>query len=110
MNDKVEEIDPLRNAALAGSEAYRCKSNQNASYGVAAKVKKVVDTMPILTRPVADKLAEKITDKAHQSVASSVWGKIKTKDNMGIDDMIKFCKEQKYDKLFDGLVLIISYG
>ena len=77
---------------------------------MASKAKQVIDTMPILTKPVADKLDEKITDKAHQSIESSVWGKIKTQDDMGIDDAIKFCKEQKQDKLFGGLVLIISYG
>ena len=71
-------------------------------------MKKIIDTMPILTLAVADKLAQKVTDKVNQTVAGSIWGKIKAQDDMGIDGMIKFCNEQKRDKLFGNLVLIPS--
>ena len=106
--DRVKEIDPLRNATLAGSETYHAKSAKNAFFDVATKVRKVIDTMPILTIPVAVKLAGRITDKVNQTVASSIWGKIKTQDAMGMDAMIKFCKDQKHDKLFDNLAHIPS--
>ena len=75
MTEKVKEIGPLRNAALAGAGAYNSKSNLNAKVDVASKVKKLIDTMPILSKPVASKLAEKMTDKVHQSISISIWGR-----------------------------------
>ena len=110
MTGKVAEIDPLRNAALAGSEAYRNKSALNAQFDVAVKVEKLIDSMPILANPVATKLAEKIVDKVNHAVPSSVWAKIDQQEKaLGIDDMIKLCKEQKHDKLFDAVVFIDTY-
>ena len=99
----------MRNAALTGADAYRCKSNLNAKFDVASKVKKIIDIMPILTKPVASKIVEKMTDKVHQSISSSIWWKIKQQDTMTLDEMIKFRREQKHDELFGALASIVIY-
>ena len=109
MTEKVKEIDPLRNAALSGSEAYHAKSSQSKVFDVKVKVKKIIDEMPIFSKPVATKLAERMVDKVNQSISSSIWGKIKQQDAMTLGDMIKYCKEQKHDKLFGVLVFICTY-
>ena len=110
MTEKVAEIDPLRNAALAGSEAYHNKSALNAQFDAAVKVRKLLDSMPILTKPVAVKLAEKIVDRVNHAVSSSVWAKIDQQEkDLSIEDMVKFCKEQKHDKLFGAVVFIDTY-
>ena len=102
-------MESLRNASLAGAENYHSRSSKNAAFDVSTKVKSLIDTTPILSKPVASKLAGKITDKVNQTIAASIWGKIKTQQDMDVDGMIKYCKIQKHDKLFGNLVLIASH-
>ena len=59
--EKVTELDQLRNASLSGSETYRAKSTISAQFDINSEVKKVGDSMHVLTNEVAEKLAGRVT-------------------------------------------------
>ena len=75
MSDKDIAVDQIRSDAISHSETYKAKKNTDAEFNLKPLVEGIVHSMPVLTKPVAKKLAQKVTDKVSQACTSSIWGK-----------------------------------
>ena len=70
-------------------------------FRVSELIQDLIDTMPIITVPVADRLAERQIDTKEQAVANSIFGKIKAIGSTNIENTIKYTMSQKKDSLYD---------
>ena len=96
-SEKITELDQLRNAALTGSEAYSAKAKVNERYDILNQVKAVTDSMPVLAKLTAVKLAERVQDKVRTAIMTSIWGKITSHGDLETEGMIAYTKTQKKD-------------
>ena len=51
--------------------------------------------MPILTKLIAEKLAERAQDKVHNAISTSIWGKVTSQGDLKPEEMTTFAKTQK---------------
>ena len=98
--EKVAELEQIRNAALSGSETYRSKSKACAQFNINSEVKKIIDSMPVLTNKVAEKLADRVNGKVRQATMVSIWGKIQSQECLAVRDMVEYAKSQKKDTYY----------
>ena len=59
MSDKAIAADQIRADALSQAETYRAKKDTNSEFNIKPLVDGIVHSMPVLTKPVAKKLAQK---------------------------------------------------
>ena len=102
--DKATELEVLRNAALSGSDTYTAKRKLNERYNLLVQVKAVADSMPILTKLTASKLAERVRDRVRSAIMTSIWGKIAAQGELTTDQMIAYVKTQKKDSNYKSIV------
>ena len=107
-SEKITEIEQLRNSALAGSESYAAKSTANKRYDIAAQVKAVIDSMPILTQFTAVKLAGRVQDKVQNAILTSIWGKIAAQGELKIEEMTAYAKANKKDTYYNPFCVPLS--
>ena len=100
MYEKVAELDQLRSASLSGSETYHASSTICAQFNINSEVKKVVDSTPVLTNKVAEKLAGRATEKVLHATTVSICGKIQSQECLSISDMMEYDKSQKKDTYY----------
>ena len=93
--EKVNDLDQLRNAALAACTAYTVKSVRNERFDLLNQVQAVSDTMPTLTKMVAVKLADRAKEKVRSAAMTSICGKIAAQGELATDAMISYAKTQK---------------
>ena len=101
MEGEVTELDRLRNAALAGCGTHTAKSSRNERSKLVVQVQDVTDTMPVLTKLISSKLAERVKERVRNAVMSSICGKIAHQGDLATDDMIAYAKTQKMDAYYN---------
>ena len=105
MIERLHETDSLRNKALADAETYNAAKLDNALYDILARTKAVTDTMPLITIPVAERIAERQNEIAWRAVLESATGKIESLRREGeistVTDKIKIGKTLKKDGYYD---------
>ena len=95
------DAESVRNKVLSSSEEYNSVSSGNAFFELHTKVKHVIDTMPMFTMIVADKVVEETLDICRTSVLSSIKAKVNQSELSTVDEITKFAKTQKKDALYD---------
>ena len=102
MLEKLYEVDSLRNKVLASAKNYDKRSTSNAEFNLDASVKAAVDTMPLFTSAVADKVTSKSQDMIRAASISSISFKLNQQEDMKtVDKAISYAKAQKKDSLYD---------
>lgn len=102
------ELEQLRNAALSGSETYHAKSAIAAQFCINTEVKKIIDSMPVMTTKIAEKLAQRVLEKVRQASSVSIWGKIQSQEHQSTAEMIEYAKTQKKDSFYDPVAPIFT--
>ena len=100
MNEQLFYADKLRNAALSMAEQYDLKSTSTPSFNVQPMTKAAADSMPLFSKEVAEKLADKQIEISKAITLSSINGKIKAQDKLKVDAEIKFAKGKKKDSYY----------
>lgn len=101
MFERLMDADAVRNKSMASSEEYNKASTKNPLFGLGAKVKHVIDSMPRFSIIVARKLVDKTIDLCRTSILSSIRKKANQLEDGTVDKIIKFVKTQKKDGLYD---------
>ena len=101
--EKLTDAESIRNKTLSLAKEYDkvAPTGTYESVGLHAKVKNVVDTMPLFNKAVADKMLQKTLDTSRIAIMSSIRTKVAETEAEDVDKVTKFVKTQKKDILYD---------
>lgn len=99
--EKLTDAESVRNKTLASAKEYDKIATSYESVGLHARIKAVVDTMPLFNKAIADKMVQKTLDTSRVAILSSIRTKVAEMEDEEIEKVIKFVKTQKKDVLYD---------
>ena len=101
MCERLADADVVRNRALSTAEDYRKDNTDNAEFELDSRIKGIIDSMPLFSMQVADKMVDKTLDICRTATLSSIRTKVTAMTDTPMSKIIAFVKTQKKDGLYD---------